>query len=85
MIGAAYAWPATLSSRLQSRYSLASKVLVVLILASLGLTILGVLAGISQLLSFSTPILVVSLAGLAAITVGRLARSGLKRISSSRF
>lgn len=85
LIGAAYLWPAGLSARIQNRYIVVSKVLLVLLSASLGLTLVGVIAGNLQLLSISTPLFVVSAASIAAVSVGKLARLAFRRISNSRL
>jgi peptide/nickel transport system substrate-binding protein len=85
LIGAAYLWPASLSARIQNRYVAVSKVLLVLLSASLALTLAGIIAGNVHLLSVSTPMFVIFAASVAAISVGKLARLAAARISNSRL
>jgi hypothetical protein len=85
LIGAAYLWPASLSARIQNRYVAVSKVLLVLLSASLALTLAGIIAGNVHLLSVSTPMFVIFVASVAAISVGKLARLAATRISNSRL
>jgi hypothetical protein len=85
LIGAAYLWPASLSMRIQSRFIVVSKILLVLLSASLGLTLAGIYSGNVQLLTISTPLFVVFAASMTAISVGKLVRLGFTRISNSRL
>ena len=85
LIGAVYLWPAAVSTRIQKRLHPATRILLLISGASLALTIVGVVANNSQVLSASTPIFVVSLAGSTAMVVGRLVRSVRRLISDSRL
>jgi peptide/nickel transport system substrate-binding protein len=85
LIGAAYLWPVGFSARIQNRYVAVSKVLLVLLSASLALTLAGIIAGNVHLLSVSTPMFVIFAASVAAISVGKLARLAATRISNSRL
>jgi peptide/nickel transport system substrate-binding protein len=85
LIGAVYLWPAALSKSLQSRFGLVSKILLVLLSASLALTIAGTIAGSMEMLSITTPILVLAVAATGALVMGKLARSARGWISNSRL
>lgn len=85
LIGAVYLWPAAFSTRLQSRFSSAGKVLVILLVASFALTLAGIASASELMLSIGTPMLVLSLASISALTVGRLARTAYSWIKTSRL
>ncbi len=85
LIGAVYLWPAAVSTRVQKRFPLATKLLITVLTASILLTIVGIVAGNPQLLSISTPMFVVSLAATGAVMVGRLVRIAHRWISNSRL
>jgi hypothetical protein len=85
LIGAIYLWPTAFSARVQSKYGAATKIMVMILAGGLTLTVVGLVAGSPHLLSASTPIFVVALAGTAALSVGRLARAALKKISDIKL
>jgi peptide/nickel transport system substrate-binding protein len=85
LIGAVYLWPAAVSTRIQKRLHPATRILLLISGASLALTVVGIVANNSQLLSVSTPVFVVSLAGGTAMVVGKLARTAYLLISGSRL
>jgi hypothetical protein len=78
LIGIVYLWPATISARVQSRFSAAAKISVLILAASLVLTFVGIFAGYSGLLMFSTPLIVLSIASASALAAGWLIRRALK-------
>ncbi|MEW6603315.1 MAG: CFI-box-CTERM domain-containing protein, partial [Thermoproteota archaeon] len=85
LIGAVYLWPATLSSRLQSRFNMAVKISLMAVAAAALLIAIGMTAGNTLLLSISTSLFVLSTASASAIAAGKLVRVTYSRISTSRY
>lgn len=85
LIGAVYLWPAAFSRKVQARFSTTGKVLIILLVASFGLTLFGITSGSELVLSVSTPMFVLSLASMSAVTVGKLARIAYSRMNTSRL
>jgi peptide/nickel transport system substrate-binding protein len=85
LIGAVYLWPTAISSRIQKRFSLASKISLIVLSASLAVTIAAIVGGNSAALSISTPIFVLSVASSSALLTARLARVGYRLITTGRY
>ncbi len=85
LIGIVYLWPATISARVQNRFSAAAKISVLILGASLVLTFVGILTGYSGLLMFSTPLIVLSIACASALTAGWLIRRALCKINTGKY
>nr|AFK24867.1 solute binding protein-like protein [uncultured archaeon] len=83
LIGAVYLWPAALSSRLQSRYSIAVKILLLTIAMAAAIIAIGMVAGNTLLLSAGTSFFVLSIATASALSAGKLIRIACRRISST--
>ena len=81
LIGAVYLWPAALSSRLQSRFSMAAKISLIVLAASAALIAVGLASNSAQLLAASTSLFVLSMAAASAMAVGRLARKAYKALA----
>jgi peptide/nickel transport system substrate-binding protein len=84
LIGAVYLWPATLSSRLQSRFSTATKISLIAIAAAAVLIAVGMVAG-AGVLSVGTSLFVLAVASASALAAGRLVRAAWKKLSTSRY
>jgi hypothetical protein len=85
LIGAVYLWPATLSSRLQNRYSVAVKISLLAIAAAAAIIGVGMVAGgNTSLLSIGTSLFVLSIAGASALSAGKLVRTAYQKIISTR-
>jgi hypothetical protein len=85
LIGAVYLWPAALSSRLQSRFSLATKISLMTVAVAAALIGVGMAAGSAQLLSAGTSLFVLSIATASALSAGKLIRAAYHKISTSRY
>jgi peptide/nickel transport system substrate-binding protein len=84
LIGAVYLWPATLSSRLQSRFSTATKISLLAIAAAAALIAVGMVAG-GSVLAVGTSLFVLAVASASALAAGRLVRAAWKKLSTSRY
>jgi peptide/nickel transport system substrate-binding protein len=85
LIGAVYLWPAGLSARVQNRFSVATKISLLTLGAALAMTFLGLVAGSSFLLTFSTPLIVLSIAAASALVAGRVVRRAVSRITAGKY
>jgi len=85
MIGAVYLWPATVSRRLQGRFTFITKISIVIIFAALAITVVGIITGNPLILAFSTPLLVVSIASASAMAIGKLAKSIFSALCKGRY
>jgi peptide/nickel transport system substrate-binding protein len=85
LIGAVYLWPVALSSRLQSRFSLATKISLMVLAAAAAVIATGMFASSAQLLSAGTSLFVLSIAAASAISAGKLVRAAYRKISTSRY
>jgi peptide/nickel transport system substrate-binding protein len=85
LIGTVYLWPAALSSRLQSRFSMATKISLIAVAAAAALIGAGMAAGNAQLLSAGTSLFVLSIATASALSAGKLIRAAYHKISTSRY
>jgi peptide/nickel transport system substrate-binding protein len=85
LIGAVYLWPAALSTRLQSRFGTAAKIALAVACIAGALIAVGMTTGGNALLlSISTSLFVLSAASVAAIAVGKLARTAYRALVTGR-
>jgi hypothetical protein len=59
--------------------------LLILLAFGTAATVVGLATSSSLLLSISTPVFVIALAGMAAVVTGRVIRSAWNRLSTSRL
>jgi hypothetical protein len=85
LIGAVYLWPAAVSGRVQSRFSMVAKVLLAVLAATVALMAIGIVAGAPQLLVVSTSLFVLAAASLSAMAAGRLVRKGLRLLTRGKY
>lgn len=85
LIGVVYLWPATISARVQSKFSAAAKISMLILGASLVITFVGIFAGYSGLLMFSTPLIVLSIACASALAAGWLIRRAICKINTGKY
>jgi peptide/nickel transport system substrate-binding protein len=85
LIGAAYLWPAAISSRLQRKFVPVTKIALVILSLALIFTILGIVVGNTPLLMASTALFVVSLAAASAMASGKLVRAAYDRLWTGRY
>jgi peptide/nickel transport system substrate-binding protein len=83
LIGAVYLWPAALSTRLQSRFRTAAKIALAVVCAAGALIAIGMATNNALLLSISTSLFVLSAASVAAIAVGKLARTAYSALTTT--
>src|SRR5690606_20146920 len=82
LIGAAYLWPATLSSRLQNRFRIAVKISLMSVAVAAVLIAIGMVGDSTMLLSIGTSLFVISIVSASAVASGRLIRAAYKKFTS---